>query len=76
MNPALATLFFTAIELSGTGRLLLMWPLCLAVAIVYKTTRTEDTRSIFKASAVLWLTIVFGMYTVGIVLWSVFNLLA
>lgn len=71
-----ATIFVTALELSGPQRLMLMWPLCLAVAIVYKATRCEDVRQIPKATVVLWGTIIMGMYAVGVGLWALFNLLA
>jgi len=75
VSVALASLFVTAIELTGNQRLVLMWPLCLAVAIVYKTTRTEALSSVPKTAVVLWATIIFGMYVVGIVLWAIFGLL-
>jgi len=60
-------------ELSGRERLALMLPLCLSVAIVYKTTRCEKVSDIFAATAVLWITIVLGMIAVGVGLWAVFS---
>ena len=71
----LATLFISALELSGRQRLLLMWPLCLAVAVVYKTTRCTSVREVPAAAAALWGTIIFGLYAVGVFLWAVFQLM-
>lgn len=72
----IASLFVTALELSGRQRLMLMWPLCLAIAIVYKTLRCEKLRDVPSASLVLWVTIVFGLYAVGFGLWGLYYLLA
>gem|GEM_PF-3257390 len=41
MNSVLAGLFTSAMQLSGQQRLALMLPLCLSIAIVYKTIRCE-----------------------------------
>ncbi len=71
----LAALFTTAIELTGAQRFLLMLPLCLSVAVVYKTIRLEDTRAIPAASVILWATIVLAMCAVGGGLWAVFSIL-
>jgi len=76
MNPMLASLFVTALELSGRQRLMLMWPLCLAIAVVYKTLRCEKLRDVPSASLVLWVTIVFGLYAVGVGLWGLYVILA
>ena len=72
---ALAALFTTGIPLSGLGRLSLMLPLCLSIAIVYKTTRCQELRDVPKAAAGLWVTIVLGMCLVGFGLWAVFELM-
>ncbi len=71
----LASLFRTAMDLSGGQRFLLMLPLCLSVAIVYKTTRSESVREVPAAVLVLWVTILLGMYAVGFGLWATFSLL-
>ena len=68
-------LFTTPMELSGTERMLLILPLCLCVAIVYKAIRTEHVEDIPKAALQLWLTVLGGMCAVGIGLWAVFELL-
>jgi len=72
MNGYVAALFTSAIEISGSQRLLLMFPLCLSVAIVYKTTRCQTLRSIPAAALVLWVTIVLGMLAVGVGLWVLY----
>ena len=61
--------------LSGTHHILLILPLCLSVAIVYKTLRCENLRDIPAAAAILWGTIVVGMYAVGVGLWALFSLM-
>lgn len=71
-----AGLFITGVALSSTQRFLMMLPLCLAVAIVYKTTRLERLKEVPLATAVLWVTIVVSMYSVGVGLWAMFNFFA
>ncbi|RJP34317.1 MAG: hypothetical protein C4547_11110 [Phycisphaerales bacterium] len=71
--PILALIFRDALEVSGPGRAALILPLCLAIAIVYKTIRCEDLRRVPRAAAALWITIVVGMYAVGIGLWLLFR---
>jgi hypothetical protein len=68
-------LFTTSAELSGTQRLILMLPLCLSVAIIYKTTRLENMRDVPGAAAVLWVTIVLSMCAVGVGLWAIFSIM-
>ena len=74
MTSALAGLFTTSIDLTGMHRLLLMLPLCLSIAIVYKTTRCEKLRNVPAAALILWGTIVVGMYAVGVGLWLAFQI--
>ena len=71
----LAGLFTTGIPLSGLGRLSLMLPLCLSIAIVYKTTRCRNLSDVPLAAAGLWVTIVVGMCVVGVGLWAAFELM-
>lgn len=73
MSPVLAGLFTTAVQLSGQQRLALMLPLCLGIAVVYKTTRCERLADVPAAATVLWITIVLGMGAVGVGLWAVFS---
>ncbi|UCF33518.1 MAG: hypothetical protein JSV78_14405 [Phycisphaerales bacterium] len=63
------------IPMSGTHHMLLILPLCLSIAIVYKTLRCENLRDIPAAAAILWGTIVVGMYAVGVGLWALFSLM-
>ena len=76
MTAMLMTLFVTGIELSGIQRFLLMPPLCLCIAIVYKTTRCESLRDVPFATFILWITIVIGMYAVGVGLWALYAIMA
>ncbi len=71
-----AALFTTGIVLTGPQRLLLMLPLCLAIAVVYKTTRCRDLREVPAAALVLWVTIVLGMSLVGVALWAMYRIMA
>ena len=76
MTSVLAGLFTTALEMaSRQQRLLLILPLCLSIAIVYKTTRCENLREVPVAALVLWGTIVVGMYAVGVGLWLLFRVM-
>ena len=75
MISIIAGLFTTGIEMTGGQRMLLMFPLCLVVAIVYKTTRCDKLRDIPFAALSLWLTIVIGMYAVGLGLWALFEIM-
>ena len=54
----LASVFTTAVQVTGGQRFLLMLPLCLSVAIVYKTTRCVSLRDVAVSALVLWVTIV------------------
>ncbi len=75
MTPVIADLFTTAMELPVGRRALMILPLCLSIAVVYKTLRVPDVRKVPLASIVLWITIVISMYVVGVGLWAVFSLL-
>ena len=61
-------------QIGGIARQLLLLPLCLSIAVVYKTTRCEKDRDIPMATLALWLTIVIGMYAVAVGLWLVFTM--
>ncbi len=75
MTIAPAGLFITGVELTGLHRLAMMLPLCLSIAIIYKTTRCENLRDMPGAALSLWVTIVFGMYAVGFGLWAAFAIM-
>jgi hypothetical protein len=70
----LATLFVTGVTLTGGQRFLLLFPLCLSIAVVYKATRCESLRELPRQALELWVTIVAGMFVVGFVLWAAFEL--
>lgn len=63
-------------QLTGFSRFLLMLPLCMSVALVYKMTRIDDLRQALAAALILWVTIVVGMVAVGVGLWLVFQIMA
>jgi hypothetical protein len=76
MIATVLALFTTGMELSRFPRFLLMLPLCLSVAVIYKSTRMENMREVPTAAAILWVTIVLGMVAVGVGLWAVFSVMA
>lgn len=55
--------------LSGMQRMLLVLPLCLSISVVYKTIRCEKLADMPLAALGLWVTIIVGMYAVGIGVW-------
>jgi hypothetical protein len=63
-------------QLTGFSRFLLMLPLCLSVALVYKVTRIDHLRAAIAAALILWVTIVIGMIAVGVGLWLLFQIMA
>ena len=71
----LALIFRDSMIIGGTERFLLIFPLCLAIAVVYKATRVEDLSKLVHAVVPLWLTIVAGMYLVGACLWGIFTVM-
>ena len=73
---ALATLLIHPMTLSRMQQMLLLLPLCLTVSVVYKTTKCQTLRELPLAALVSWITIVIGMYAVGIALWILYHLAA
>jgi len=73
MNGLMLALFTSSIDLTGAQRFLLMFPLCLSIAVVYKTTRCETLRELPGAVLLLWVTIVVGMFAVGLGFWVLFT---
>ncbi len=74
MNWLLASIFLSSIDVTGK-RLFFMFPLCLSVAIVYKSTRCHSMRDVPMAALILWVTICLGMLGVGVGLWALFSIL-
>lgn len=72
----LGTLFITPLTLTPRTQMIFLLPLCLAVSIVYKTTRCEKLRELPAAVAVSWVTIVIGMYLVGAALMLLYEVAA
>ncbi len=70
------SLFVKPIPITGIGRLGMLLPLSLSIAIVYKTIRCQRLGSIPLASLRLGLMIVLGMMVIGVVFWAVFLTLA
>lgn len=75
MSEILALFVYPA-ELSRLQQLLLLLPLCLAVSVVYKTTKCAEVRDIPLAVVVSWLTIVAAMLAVGISVIVLYHFLA
>lgn len=75
MTDMFIAAFTTAIELSGPQRLFMMFPLCLSVAIVYKTTRCASLKEVPASALLLWVTIVLSMLGVGVGLWLLFSIM-
>ena len=68
MIDLLGTIFINPIVLGRWQQMLLLLPLCLSISVVYKTTKCENIREIPLAAVVSWITIIIGMFTVGVVL--------
>ena len=61
---AIATILLKPLEL-GNNRLWLLLPLCLSIAIVYKTTKVRELHNMPLAALLLFLTIVGGTIAVS-----------
>ncbi len=75
MNETLAFLLHP-VTLGKTQEMLMLLPLCLAVSVVYKTTKCSNVSEIAVAALVSWVTIVIGMYAVGAALLLLYNWIA
>jgi len=73
VTDLVAMLMLDPMVLNRWQEALMLLPLCLAVSIVYKTTKCETVREIPAAAAVSWVTIVVGMYVVGVALLVLFE---
>ncbi|MCH7721250.1 MAG: hypothetical protein IH988_09740 [Planctomycetes bacterium] len=69
MTLLILGLFSSPIMLSGMQRTLLILPLCLSISVVYKTIRCERLADMPVAALGLWMTIILGMYAVGVGVW-------
>ncbi len=76
MTDILATIFITPLSCDRHLGMLLALPLCLAISIVYKTTKCRTISEIPAAVMVSWITILVGMAAVGVALLAIFKLAA
>jgi len=71
------TVFYNPMALPANGwTLWLVLPLCLSVAITYKTIRTQDLRRLPLEVAALMGYISVGLVSLGVGLWLIHNLLS
>lgn len=73
--PLLATIFIDPMTIGPGGRLAMLMPLSLSIALVYKTIRLDRMADLPRAAAQLWVTIILGMLAVGAGLYLAFVVL-
>ena len=70
--PLLAMIFLTPMDFES-GKIWMMLPLTLIIAVVYKATKIEDMRQLAVGAFLLWITIVGALLGVGaaiyVILW-------
>jgi hypothetical protein len=69
-----AALFVNPMVIPYAAQLWLLLPLCLSVAVVYKTVRVPDVRKLPLEIAKMMGYLVGGLTILAIVLWGVFKL--
>ena len=70
----LAMLFVDPMRIGSGMRFALLLPLAASVSVVYKSIRLDSLRNLLRAAFVLWITILLGMFAVGVGLLIVFRL--
>jgi len=70
------TIFVNPVRLPSHSLLWMLLPLCLAVAIVYKTIRASTLERLWLKIAVLAFEIIIGLVALGVVMWLVYVLAA
>jgi len=60
LHPLLATVFLQPMQLNGQ-RLWFLLPLCLSIAVVYKTTKVRELKDVPLAALLLFVTILAAM---------------
>ncbi len=75
MSGLILAFFTSTVELTSRQRILLILPLCLSIAVVYKALRSENLRRLPWSVLGLWVTIVAGMSAVGVGLWLLFEIM-
>lgn len=73
-SQLLAMLFVDPVQIGSGTRFALLLPLAASVSLVYKTIRVDSLRALPRAALVLWVTILLGMFAVGVGLLIVFRL--
>jgi hypothetical protein len=63
------TIFYNPLPLSSDQLLWLSLPLCLSLAVVYKTVRTKNLRRLPREVLVLYGYIILGLLGIGVGLW-------
>ena len=66
-----AALFLNPIAIPFKSQLWLLLPLCVAVAIIYKTIRTDNVRRLHIEILLLVAHIIAGLVILGVGLWAV-----
>ena len=66
-----ATLFINPIAIPFKSQLWLLLPLCVAVATIYKTIRTDNIRRLHIEILVLVVHIIAGLVVLGAGLWAI-----
>lgn len=74
MIPILAAFLIHPMVLTRWQQMLLLLPLCLCVSVVYKAIKCVRPVQLPKAVLASWITIVLGMYAVGMVLYVIYEL--
>jgi hypothetical protein len=70
------TIILSYLTVSPWAHKWLLLPLCLTISIVYKALRCRRLRDVPLSALVLWITIIVGMYAVGIGMFAVYRLFA
>ena len=65
------TLFYNPAPVPSSWIMWLVVPLCLSVAVVYKTLRAKHVRQVFREVLVLMVYVIFGLVVLGAVLWAI-----
>lgn len=75
-NALLAwTPFIHPIMIEGRARLLMLLPLAMTIAVVYRTIRCDHVREVPMSAVVLFTEVVVGMFVIGIGLWALFQVM-
>ncbi|HSW44782.1 MAG TPA: hypothetical protein VLM89_04345 [Phycisphaerae bacterium] len=76
MIDLLATIFINPLTWDRRTGMLLLLPLCLAISVVYKTIKSKTLNELPMAILASWLTILLGMFAVGVALLLIYRVMA